>query len=448
MKTLQINKPLEILKPHPIDVRSYHESYNNALEYASYSAVAYEGQVISVKMDNGLISLFSLNSTDNEDSDVNYVLRPVGDHVTYSHVDTLPTEDIEDIIYILSSDNIGYIFNNEVWTPLIYPKKDTISEDEASTEALVSEKAVVDYVNQKISDAGEGNDSRYVTNVSYNKDTGDIEVVKPKSTSNFNLEGIVHTPSYDQNTRTFTFPIFGQEKPLTISLGKDIFIDPTKDNKYNPETGNIELYLNDGSIINIPARELIDVYTGYKSSTVNLEVLPDNSIRGELLVSTRSGNAIEVVPLDDENGETGLYVEYIDYQPRIDESINVSKKYTDNLRSDFQGRFDTMTDYITNQDINILEIAKKYTDTSLKDFSVTSSDSSIKLSFTTEENQKIFSLEEGQSYNTTYDSVFIYVNGIQVSNSVIIKKDSTTIELMKPLPAGYRITFEITQVDI
>ena len=62
------------------------------------------------------------------------------------------------------------------------------------------------------------------------------------------IKGVVVDPTYDASTRTITLPYADGTESLVINLGKDIFIDPTADNKYNTETGNIEVYLNDGSM--------------------------------------------------------------------------------------------------------------------------------------------------------------------------------------------------------
>ena len=85
------------------------------------------------------------------------------------------------------------------------------------------------------------------------------------------LKGVVVNPTYDNTTRTITLPYADGTDSLVIRLGKDIFLDPSAQNKYNPATGNIELYLNDGNggsptMISIPASDLVDIYTGETSA--------------------------------------------------------------------------------------------------------------------------------------------------------------------------------------
>lgn len=62
------------------------------------------------------------------------------------------------------------------------------------------------------------------------------------------VKGVIVNPTYDNTTRTITLPYADGTDSLVISLGKDIFVDPNADNKYNEATGNIELFLNDSSI--------------------------------------------------------------------------------------------------------------------------------------------------------------------------------------------------------
>ena len=62
------------------------------------------------------------------------------------------------------------------------------------------------------------------------------------------IKGVVVDPTYDPSTRTITLPYADGTESLVINLGKDIFVDPTAENKYNTETGNIEIFLNDGSM--------------------------------------------------------------------------------------------------------------------------------------------------------------------------------------------------------
>ena len=89
------------------------------------------------------------------------------------------------------------------------------------------------------------------------------------------LKGVVVNPTYDNTTRTITLPYADGTDSLVISLGKDIFVDPDADNKYNATTGNIELFLNDGSM----SYEAIEIKNGDSS---------DGSLSGNFFKITAS----------------------------------------------------------------------------------------------------------------------------------------------------------------
>ena len=76
------------------------------------------------------------------------------------------------------------------------------------------------------------------------------------------VKGVIVNPTYDNTTRTITLPYADGTDSLVISLGKDIFVDPDADNKYNAETGNIELFLNDSSMT-YEALEYIEEKAGF-----------------------------------------------------------------------------------------------------------------------------------------------------------------------------------------
>ena len=124
------------------------------------------------------------------------------------------------------------------------------------------------------------------------------------------IKGVVVNPTYDASTRTITLPFADGTKSLEINLGKDIFLDPSAQNKYNPVTGNIELYLNDGNggsptMISIPASDLVDIYTGGThtdgSTTVSVDSTT-NEITATVNVSADADNRLS-------KKADGLYVD-------------------------------------------------------------------------------------------------------------------------------------------
>ncbi len=72
------------------------------------------------------------------------------------------------------------------------------------------------------------------------------------------------------------------DQEIVVNLGKDLVVTH---GAYNPATQNIELTTVDGSVINIPAGDLIDVYTGGETASVKVRVSDDNVITAEIAFS-------------------------------------------------------------------------------------------------------------------------------------------------------------------
>ena len=100
------------------------------------------------------------------------------------------------------------------------------------------------------------------------------------------LKGVVVNPTYEPTTRTITLPYADGTESLVINLGKDIFIDPTAENKYNTETGKIEIFLNDGGSSTIQYKE---VNIGIMHSVSSTEIYESPEIEG--------GNATNITTL-------------------------------------------------------------------------------------------------------------------------------------------------------
>lgn len=124
------------------------------------------------------------------------------------------------------------------------------------------------------------------------------------------VKGVVVNPTYDASTRTITLPYADGTDSLVISLGKDIFVDPNADNKYNTETGNIELFLNDGSISSYEHIEITQGNPSLIKATANSVYSTD--VTGYYYFDTNTNTATKATDVTAENyGEkvaAGLYI--------------------------------------------------------------------------------------------------------------------------------------------
>jgi len=240
-------------------------------------------------------------------------------------------------LYIFADTGTVEVYNGSAWTVVSYPILKSIAGGDAgitasSTDVQVpSAKAVYEYVQGII-----GGDD-VVTNVTADTDAATIVVTKGDgSTSDVVVPGVVTTPSYDAETRTFTFPISNDaEHPVVIELGKDIFIDPDANNRY--ENGNIYLYLNDGTSTTnptelvIPVTALVTDYFGDDTNTISVNV--DNTthkVTADVRVRPDGDGFNNLIKVSSTTGAVGLYFDrtQLDLNTSAIETLNGADSVT------------------------------------------------------------------------------------------------------------------------
>lgn len=206
-------------------------------------------------------------------------------------VATKPETPAAGKVYVIEDTNTVEAYINGTWTVLAYP---TVTEINASSDDMhvVTAKAVYDAISSL---AGS---SDIVKSVAAGTDDAQLTITKgDDTTETVTVPGVVTTPSYDASTRKITLPVSGGTT-VEINLGKDIFLDSTADNGYNKTTKCIELYLNDGSgeseptKIEVPAEDLVDIYTGGTANGTSVTVGSDNVITVNLTIDPAEGNAL------------------------------------------------------------------------------------------------------------------------------------------------------------
>lgn len=105
------------------------------------------------------------------------------------------------------------------------------------------------------------------------------------------LSGVAHNPKYDVDQLKLTIPVYGST-PIEVSIPKDKFV---KSGKYNTDTHNIELTLQDQvDPVLIPAGDLIDVYTADNSTgNVQISVSSDNKISANVTIDADITNRLK-----------------------------------------------------------------------------------------------------------------------------------------------------------
>lgn len=231
-------------------------------------------------------------------------------------VSTRPSTPAQGVIYQVGGKTLE-MYDGTKWVVLVPEIVSTVTDTEA---AIPNSKAVKTYVDTAISNLTKGGD--VVQKVVAGTDAASLNVTTGGKEAKVTIPGVVTTPSYDATTRTITLPTSTGE-PVVIALGKDVFVDPNADNKYNPETKNIELYLNDSTgnptKIEIPAAGLVDTYTGGATATATVTVSDKNVITANVKISSDAKNALTT------DGQNGLILDLTDVNTAIAEAKSAAQ---------------------------------------------------------------------------------------------------------------------------
>lgn len=217
---------------------------------------------------------------------------------------------------------------------------DLTDESQISNEHVVTSAALVDYLGEMQNNLDESAQN-YVSTISSQDGVLSInEDMEAPYAREVELTGVVVTPTWDPATRKLTIPIVGAEGALEIDFGKDIFLDPEADNKYDPETNTINLYLNDSSdpekaptLIQIPAEGLINTIAKEDSSSATVTILNSNKIKVDVVVDeTVEDNALVLK-------DTGLSVDLSVVTEKINTLRSDLNEIKDYLLYSFWGEF-------------------------------------------------------------------------------------------------------------
>lgn len=238
-----------------------------------------------------------------------------------------PEHPVVGKLYLLTGTGTVEAYDGTAWNVISYPV-DTVIDASSDDVHVATAKAVYDAVQGAIS--GDG----VVNAVASSQTSGNISVTTNGTTSNVPVNGVVTTPSYAAATRTFTFPVVGGES-VVVELGKDIFIDPEGNNRY--ENGNIYLYLNDGvegheaTELVIPVTSLVTDYFGGDTDSITVdidgtthEVTATANIRPDV-----AGSFTNALKLSTTSGAKGLYVDLSSYYTSSETDSAISAAIAD-----------------------------------------------------------------------------------------------------------------------
>ena len=212
-------------------------------------------------------------------------------------VSEFPTESIaQGVLYVNTATGEAKTYNGTEWTTVVRPVDETVTQDSTN---LVTSGAVY----AAIDDAVGGIDfSDYVTAVTYTANTATLTIAKGEQTADVKITKVATGMTYDGSTGKIAITDVDGTVIAEATIPLDNFV---KSGTYNGETQNIELVMQNGDTIEIPAADLVDVYVGGETSTVKVTVSTvegKETITADVKVSTEANNAL--VAKDD-----GLYVD-------------------------------------------------------------------------------------------------------------------------------------------
>ena len=259
------------------------------------------------------------NALETKDSDVLYFCTDTkkvykGD-VDYSEsivpVSTKPGSPAAGKVYVIEDTDTVEAFINGEWVIISYPTATSVDADSDDMHVATA-KAVYDAISSLASS------SETIKSIGAGTAAAQVTITKgDNTTESVTIPGVVTEPTWDATLRKLTLPISDGEA-VEVNIGKDIFLDPTANNGYNPDTGNIEMYLNDGdgesepTLVSIPASALVDIYTGSKTDGATTTVSDDNVITVNINVDPDENNALVLTA-------NGLKVDLTDLTSRVDE---------------------------------------------------------------------------------------------------------------------------------
>ena len=257
--------------------------------------------------------------------------------------DPVAANALEGVIYVNTTDGFAKTWDGTKFINIGTPVDTSTGAPIGSTSGdahVPSSKNVYDFVEaelaETVADTVTGVAAK-VTATTQDEDlSGKLVVTKgqgaSETTSDVVVPKVIKSVNFDAATRTFTFKST-TDSDVTVQLAKDIFIDPTADNRYDPVDQSIHLYLNDGEGTSEPTELVIPV----ASLIATIEVADTNSIDmtlttrqktvGTSTVSYQEIKADLVLRPDDAQndftnalkvGNTGAYVDLKPVEDRLD----------------------------------------------------------------------------------------------------------------------------------
>lgn len=206
-----------------------------------------------------------------------------------------PTTGAKGKLYVDSQTFESFIWNGTAYVQVAKALAQTVTDEQ--TQA-VSGHAVVEYVKQQLATT----DTDLVKAVTWDADGKQLKITtKGDATTNVPLNKLATALEYNGGTGSITLKDKDGAQLSEINIPKDNFV---KEGRYEANSKEIVLVMQNSNEVRIPAASLVDIYTGGNSDNVAVAVSENNEItatvkidpaKGNLLTSSTAGLKVSVV---------------------------------------------------------------------------------------------------------------------------------------------------------
>ena len=202
-----------------------------------------------------------------------------------------PTAGAAGKIYVDKTTGEGFAWNGTEYVQVVRGVDTAVTE---SSDKLITSGAVKTYVDTAV-EAAKGEvetvTDKLVKSVAWNETNKTIDVtLGDDSVSNVSITKVATSLEYASGTGILTLKDAAGTALNEINLPLEQFV---QSGRYDADSGNIVLVMNNSTEIEIPATALVDVYTGAASDNVTVNVSDLNVITATVKVDPVEGNLLQ-----------------------------------------------------------------------------------------------------------------------------------------------------------
>lgn len=194
-----------------------------------------------------------------------------------------PTTGAKGKLYVDAQTKESFIWNGAEYVQVAKPLAQTVTDEQ--TQAVTGH-AVVQYVTEQLAAA----DTDLIKSVTWDAEGKQLQITtKGDSTTNVPLTKLATTLEYDGGTGNITLKDKDGTQLSQVNIPLDNFV---KEGRYDSDTKEIVLVMQNANEVRIPAAALVDIYTGGTTDNVTVAVSEGNEITATVKIDPAEGNLL------------------------------------------------------------------------------------------------------------------------------------------------------------